>query len=364
MTSDLSADEAGWEAVDEPIQPMPSAGPPWRGLAVGLAIAIAVVLLVVAVTFATRDGGGAPPAPTPTTTGRAADGGGPASTAGGVSGGVNPPLGDGPVTTRQPTPLAIVASDDRRVVVLDQSGAAAPRVLFDLGASTSSDQVPPVIGGVALSADAKTVYFDIVGNPAAGSLNQTPVAGGPIRQLGPGVVPIPSPDGTMLASISALEPDVPATLVVRTLAGANEKRIDLGDGTCGNVAWSPVRQEIAVDICTGGEPVTVALVDIATAGVRQLAPPNGTTWSTPAYKPDGTLTVVEQRNTDAAVVTLTADTTKVATTILRRPSTSITTLDWSAAGDLLVCDVDGIVLVLIGGGKPQQVATGYTAAVW
>ncbi len=135
-------------------------------------------------------------------------------------------------------------------------------------------------------------------------------------------------------------------------------------GTCGNVAWAPTRQELAVDICSGGEPTTVAIVDVASAGVRQLTPPDGVTWSVPAFKPDGTLTLVEQRGDDAVVVTLTPDRSKVAASGLRRSSTTITTIDWSANGDLLVCDADGIVVAAIGGSQAQQVATGYTAGAW
>ena len=111
-------------------------------------------------------------------------------------------------------------------------------------------------------------------------------------------------------------------------------------------------------------PVTVAVVDVASAGLRALTPPDGTTWSVPAFKPDGTLTLVEQRDRDAAVVALTPDRGTVATTILRRPSTTINTVAWSPAGDLLVCDVDGIIIAAVGGTKPSQVATGYTSAAW
>jgi len=256
-----------------------------------------------------------------------------------------------------------VAADDRRVVVLDQSGAAAPRSLFDLGPSGSADQVPPLIGGVSLSGDSRFAYFDVVGNPVAGSLNRVPVAGGTKEELGTGVAPMPSPDGSTLALIEAPEPDVPATLVLRAQDGG-VRRFDLGEGTCGNIAWAPSRREVAVDLCSGGEPVTVAIVDVASAGVRRLAPPEGTTWSIPAFKPDGTLSLVEQRETDAAVVALTPDRTGVAATILRRPSTQINSIDWSAGGDLLMCDTDGIVVAAVGGVKPQQVATGYTSAAW
>ena len=336
----------------------------WRGLAVGLAVGIAVLLLLMAVAVATRGEGddenenetatstsvsgvtvsSAITQSTPSVTGRPSETG-------------------GPPTTRRATPLAIVAADERRVVVLDQSGSAAPRTLFDLGPSTSADEQPPIIGGVSLSGDGRTAYFDVVGMPAASSMNQVPVAGGPKQEIGRGVAPVPSPDGALLASIDAPEPDVPATLVVRPLSGGAERRFDLGDGSCGNLSWSPNRAEVAADICSGGEPVTVVVVDVATGGVRPLTAPEGTTWSVPAFKADGTLTLVEQRENDAAVVALRPDRGGVATTVFRRPSTSINTIDWSAAGDLLVCDVDGIVVGVVGG-KAQQVATGFTSAAW
>ncbi len=342
----------------------PASGTPersWQGLAVGLAIAIAVVLLLVAVALVSRRGGGDDDA-TPATTA-----GSPASSAGGqpgptVTGGQ--PLGTGPATTRQPTPIPIVAADDRRIVVLDQSGSAPPRTLFDLGPSSSSDQEPPTVGGVSLSGDASSAFFDVVGTPAAGAMKRVPVSGGPAEDIGPGVAPVPSPDGSTLALIVAPEPDVPATLVVRAMAGGSERRIDLGEGTCGNIAWAPSRRELAIDLCSGSEPTSVAIVDVASSGVCTLIPPEGLTWSVPGFKPDGTLTLVEQRGADAAVVALTPDRNAVATTILRRPSSSIGTIDWSAAGDLLVCDGDAIVLAAIGGTKPQQVATGFTAAAW
>jgi hypothetical protein len=331
----------------------------WQGLAVGLAIAIAMMLLLVAVAVVTSrsDGDDA----TPTTEPRASttvDGQAVPSVTGGPTGSAGPP------TTRKATPVPIIASDDRRVVVLDQTGAAAPRTLFDLGPSTSSDEAPPGIGGVSLSGDGKSAYFDVVGTPAAGALKRVPVAGGPAEDVGDGVAPVPSPDGALLALIQAPEPDAPATLVLRPLGGGSERRLDLGDGTCGNITWAPSQREVAVDICSGSEPTTVALVDLASAGVRSLTPPDGVTWSVPSFKPDGTLTLVEQRETDAAVVTLKPDRSGVATTLISRPSTTINTIDWSAAGDLLVCDADAILLTAVGGAKPEQVATGFSAANW
>jgi len=272
--------------------------------------------------------------------------------------------GTAPATTRKATPLPIVAANDRRVVVLDQSGSAPPRTLFDLGSSTSSDQEPPLVGGVSLSGDGRNAYFDVVGTPPAGLIRRVPVAGGPAEELGDGVGPSASPDGSLLAVIEAPEPDEPATLLLRPIGGGAVRRINLGDSTCGTVAWAPTRQELAVDICSGGEPTTVAIVDVASAGVRQLTPPDGVTWSVPAFKPDGILTLVEQRGDDAVVVTLTPDRAKVAVSGLRRSSTIITTIDWSANGDLLVCDADGIVVAAIGGTQPQQVATGYTSGAW
>lgn len=328
----------------------------------GLAIAIGIVLLLVAVAVIVSQGDEEPQVAT-TTTARGpstSEPGQPVTTAPG-----QPPPTGGPATTRKATPLAIVAADDRRVVVLDQSGSAAPRTLFDLGDSSPTDNQPPFIGGVALAGDASSVYFDVAGNPEAGAINRVPLAGGRPDELGSGVAPVPSPDGSMLALLKAPEPDVPATVVLRQLSGgSSERRIELGDGSCGNLAWAPSRRELAVDLCSQEEPVTVALIDVATAGIRTLTPPDGTTWSVPAFKDDGTLTLVEQRGSDAAVVTLKPDRSSVATTLLRRPSTRINTIDWSSTGDLLVCDQDAIVIAAIGGTQASQVATGYTAAVW
>jgi hypothetical protein len=327
---------------------------------VGLAISIAVVLLLVAVAIGVRGGGGGDKSATPSAPTTVAGGSRPSPSATAAQ----PPGTTGPPTTRMPTPRSVVAADDQRVVVLDQSGSAAPRTLFDLGPSTSSDQQPPIIGGVSLSADAAFAYFDVVGNGTAGTMSRVPVAGGPKEDLGAGVAPVPSPDGSTLALIDAPDADQPATLVLRPQDGGAARRFDLGEGTCGNIAWAPSRREVAVDLCSAGEPLTVAIVDVASAGVRQLTPPDGTTWSVPAFKPDGTLTLVEERERDAAVVTLTPDRTAVAATVLRRPSTTINSIDWSVAGDLLVCDFDGIIVAAIGGTKPQQIATGYTSAAW
>ncbi len=338
----------------------PPAEQSWKGLAVGLAVSIALVLLVVAVVVASRGGSDDATGPPPTAAGATASTQGtqPVTTPG------QPSETGGPPTTRKPTPRPIIAADDRRIVVLDQSGSAAPRTLFDLGPSQPSDEVPPSIGGVSLGGDGSAAYFDVIGSPLAGAMKQVSVSGSQSQDIGPGVAPVPSPDGSLLAFIEAPEPDVSATLVVRALAGGNERRIDLGDGTCGNISWAPSVRELAVDICSGGEPSTVAVVDVASGGVRPLAPPDGPTWSVPAFKPDGTLTLVEQRGTDAVVVALTPERSAVAATVLRRPSTTINTIDWSAAGDLVLCDADGIVVAVIGGAQAQQVATGFSAAVW
>lgn len=340
--------------------PPPEPGSPehsWRGLAVGLAAGAAVVLLLIAIVAAVGGDDDPEPAVAPATS---------TSVEASVSTAAAVPsvTGTAPETTRKSTPLPIVAADDRRVVVLDQSGSAPPRTLFDLGSSSPSDQEPPLVGGVSLSGDGRNAYFDVVGTPPAGLIRRVPVAGGPAEEIGDGVGPSASPDGSLLAVIEAPEPDQPATLLLRPIGSGAVRRIDLGDGTCGTVAWAPARQEVAVDICSGGEPTTVAIVDVASAGVRQLTPPEGVTWSVPAYKPDGTLTLVEQRDADAVVVTLTPDLARVAASGLRRSSTTIRTLDWSANGDLLVCDADGIVVAAIGGMRPQQVATGYTSGAW
>ena len=365
--------QAGALTTDPGDPPPPSNPPPpaqseqsWRGLTVGLAIGVAVVLLLVAVLLVTRDGDDDPEAQPPGTDAASTV---PSSTPDPTTVPTTAPAAPAqtttaPPTTRRATPLPIVAADERRVVVLDRAGSAPPRTLFDIGPSTSADEAPPLIGGVALSGDGQQVYFDVVGNPIIGSLRRVPLAGGPVEQIGPGVGAVPSPDGSMLALIQAPDPDQPASLVLRPLTGGGERRVDLGDGTCGNVAWSPSSKEVAVDICSGGEPITVALVDAATANLRQLAPPDGVTWAVPAFKPDATLTLVEQRGADAVVVALTPDRARVASSILRRTSTTITTIDWSSAGDLVVCDVDGIVVAAPGGGQPQQVATGYTSATW
>ena len=365
---------AGGDRRSQPPAGPPSGGRPpggpaapgpersWQGATVGLAIAIGVVLLLVAVAVIVSSGGDDDPEVASTTT-SAPGSTQPGSTLTTAAG--QPPVTEGPATTRKATPLSIVAADDRRVVVLDQSGSAPPRTLFDLGPSSPNDTQPPFIGGVAFAPEGSTVYFDIAGNPESGMINRVPLAGGKADEIGPGVAPAPSPDGSMLALLKAPEPDVPATLVLRQLTGgSSERRIELGDGSCGNLAWSPNRREVAVDLCSQEEPVSVAIVDVATAGVRTLTPPEGTTWSVPAFKDDGTLTLVEQRDSDAAVVTLKADRTSVASTLLRRPSTRINTIDWSSAGDLLVCDQDAIVIAAIGGTQAQQVATGYTAAAW
>ena len=328
----------------------------WRGLAVGLAAGAAVILLLIAIVVATGGDDNTEPVVAPATSSSTS----PSSTAAAVPS----VTGTAPATTRKATPLPIVAADDRRVVVLDQSGSAPPRTLFDLGPSSPSDQEPPLVGGVSLSGDGRNAYFDVVGTPPAGLIRRVPVAGGPAEEIGDGVGPSASPDGSLLAVIEAPEPDEPATLLLRPFGGGAVRRIDLGDGTCGTVAWAPTRQALAVDICSGGEPTTVAIVDVASAGVRQLKPPDGVTWSVPAFRPDGTLTLVEQRGEDAVVVTLTPDLAKVAASGLRRSSTTIRTLDWSANGDLLVCDADGIVVAAIGGTQPQQVATGYTSGAW
>ena len=352
--------------ADDPIRAPGPPQPPttersWQGLAVGLSIAIAIVLLLVAVAVIITRGDDDPEATSPTTsaatsttTSAQAD---PAAT-GATS------VATGPPTTRKATPRSIVAADDRRVVVLDQSGAAAPRTLFDLGPSDTSDTNPPFIGGVALSGDGESVFFDVAGTPPTGSIRRVPVTGGQVQELGEGVAPVPSPDGSLLALLKSPEPDVPAIVLVRPLGGGAERRFELGEGSCGNVAWAPSGRELAVDLCTQQEPLTVALIDVASGGIRTLSPPDGLTWSVPAFKADGTLTLVEQREADAAVVALTPDRNRVASTILRRPSTTITTIDWSASGDLVVCDADAIVLAAVGGGTPEQVATGFSAAAW
>ncbi len=349
---------------DPPPPPNPAASPPgsaepersWRGLTVGLAGGIALVLLLIAVLIATKGDGKPAAQQSSTTTTTGLDPTTSASSSPRQTAASTP-------TTRKPTPLPIVAADERRVVVLDQSGVAPPRILFDLGPSAPSDLTPPIIGGASLSPDAGQAYFDVVGTPPVGSLRRVPVGGGTPAEIGVGVSPSPSPDGSLLALIQTPEPDV-ASLVLRPVPAGPERRIDLGDGTCGNIAWAPSRQEIAVDICPGGEPSTVVIIDVATAGLRRLAPPEGVTWSVPAFKPDGTLTLVEQRGPDAVVVSLTPDRTRVAASILRRASTSILTIDWSSAGDLVVCDTDGIMVAAIGGGPPQQVTTGFSSAVW
>lgn len=265
--------------------------------------------------------------------------------------------------TTTPLPATVVAVDEQRVLVLDRASGTVVRTLFDLGPSSPDDPAPASVGGVTLSRDGQAVFFDLVGDPVGGALRRVPFAGGPPEDLGPGHSPTPSPDGVLLAAVRPGDDQSNEgrdTVVLRGADGT-ERTVPLGAASCGSLSWSPDGARLAADVCEGGEPTTTLVIDVATARVTTLTPPLGVVWTAPAYRADGTLTLAEGRSGGTVVVTV-AD-GRVTGDVLRRSST-IVSLDWDAAGDLVFCEADGGLYVAAAGRPPVLVGARYQAAAW
>jgi len=183
--------------------------------------------------------------------------------------------------------------------------------------------------------------------------------GGQAEELGPGRAPTPSPDG---ATLAFLRPSEPGRDVIVLRGDGPERVVPLGAQACGKVAWAPRSDRLAVDLCSDGEPTTVAEVDATAARATTLKPPGGVRWIAPAYRGDDVLTLAEDRSGDSVVVTVVAG--RVTGTVLRRDRTTVVCIDWDRARSLLFCEADGSVWVDPDEGDAHVVGTGYHTAVW
>jgi hypothetical protein len=266
--------------------------------------------------------------------------------------------------TTTPPPPPVLAASDQKLVLLDGATGKAIRTLFDLGASKATDVSPPSVGSAALSADGQTAFFDVVSDQSTGTMKRVPTRGGTAEDLGAGRAPTPSPNGAVLAFLRA-NPGHADTVVLR---GADGTELQAGLGgddvtACGTVAWSPDSKHLAVDLCSNGEPTTVAEVDAVAAKATVLSPPESVRWTAPAYRADGPLTLAEDRNGDAVVVTV-ANGKVTGAPILRRGRTTLVCLEWDKGTSLLFCEADGSIWASPAGGDPHVLGTGYHAAAW
>jgi hypothetical protein len=331
---------------------------PGRGRAVAIALGVAAALLAVVLiaVVATRGGGSSSPTGVGTTTTTAAvttTSVAPSTTAAAAA----------TTTTNLPAPASVLAADDQKLVLLDSATGRAVRTLFDLGPSQPTDREPPSIRSAALSADGQTAFFDVVAETTA-TMKRVPTRGGTADDLGAGRAPTPSPNGAVLAYLRT-NPGHADSVVLRGIDGTEHQSGLGGDdvSACGSVAWSPDSRRVAVDLCTNGEPTTVAEIDVPSAKATILRPPATVRWIAPAYRPDGVLTLAEDRDGDAVVVTV-VDGKATGQPILRRDRTTITCLDWDRGTSLLFCEADGSIWVDPADADAHVVGTGYHVGAW
>ncbi|CAN5127568.1 hypothetical protein BH18ACT4_BH18ACT4_13020 [soil metagenome] len=224
----------------------------------------------------------------------------------------------GPAVPAAPPPLVVALTEGGRLVVIDAGTGAQVRELAFHGDPAEADD-PTVEGStsfieaVGVAPDGGTVYYSTCCEPAPGSTFQVPIGGGEPERVADGGYPAVSPDGTSLAVVdSAFGVKVSDSLQLPLDFGRFILVDDPLTVAPRSAAWSPDGTQLAVDIsgdyehadAAPAERVVVIVEATATRldEGRRLTPPGGTTWSSPAFRPDGTLIVIETADGVAAVL--------------------------------------------------------------
>lgn len=239
---------------------------------------------------------------------------------------------------------------DGAVVVVDASSGAVVREL-----ARASDPTVPQTGesgqytyvrSVALSLDGATAYFGLSPEPARGSVEQVPVAGGEARSAGYGVHPGPGPDGALATSGES-------GLQIHSSDGAE---IPLGSASYGPAAWSPDGRLVAVEEFNVDTPSDIVMFDLV-AGTSAVLP-DLDNYGLPVFRNDGRLVVARG---GAARVVRVSDGVVVASFDY---GGEVVDQAYDATGTwLLVTMADGRVR-WFGGGQQGELGTGYRAAAW
>ncbi|MGH9223252.1 MAG: hypothetical protein ACRD2W_05605 [Acidimicrobiales bacterium] len=209
-----------------------------------------------------------------------------------------PVAGDPPPNSPKPrTSIAVplrppdsaVAATDQRLVTLNALTGAETRELMKLPPLRPQPEVAPTrFEHVAVTPDGTTVYYVTCCEPAVGFTQQVPRSGGTSTAFADGMSPAASPDGSTVAVANGV---LGVALLTRDgrVVGLIRTRPDLA--TLNWVAWSPDSQQLAV-VAMNRLFVVPSGANSLTEG-RELMAPSGRTWSSPVFRTDGSLLVIE-----------------------------------------------------------------------
>jgi WD40 repeat protein len=206
---------------------------------------------------------------------------------------------DEPVPGGLPRSFFAVTTTGHLVEISTETGETIKELAF-IGDPTDvpdgAEIAPNFIYGVALPPAGELLYYEECCEPASGVVDRISYEGGAAEAVNEGSNPAVSPDGRYLATsdtagtsivaTNGVTGQVPYPLVARfdsTVTGHQSR-----------VAWSLDGRHLYVEVFSGDVTSSIAVLAFDGSSLlveRQLIPPEGEAWTSPAVRADGTLVV-------------------------------------------------------------------------
>lgn len=196
--------------------------------------------------------------------------------------------------------VLVAAAASGRLVRIDAKTGKTSSVI---GTFQDSDQKGQLLGGIALSQDKQTVYFDLNDNGSCQpKIMSAPVDGGTARFVVNGSSPKVSSDGASLAYVQHIDCDRDQ-VVIRSLSSGTETVVGTTSANrIASLTWSPDDRFLVAD-ARYADPTMNKLVRIPSDKTNNIdstpsviAPTGaaGTVYEYPSFLPDGRLFVSER----------------------------------------------------------------------
>lgn len=277
----------------------------------------------------------------------------------------------------RPNVLVGAAASGRLVNIDAESG----KTTSVIGVFKNADETGQLLGGLALSKDQRSVYFDVNdGNSCQPRIMQVPIDGGTPTLVVNGSAPAMSNDGRSLAYVRHLDCKK-VEVIERVLANGEESVI--GTTSAGEIAamtWSPRDERIVVDVRyedSSKNRLAIATTNEqsnldAVRAIDASALPAGTVYEWPSFLPDGRVFVSErccvgqaQGKPSSRLVILDIDKPKDAKVIaigVAAKSHTSNASDASGAHLLYLSGQD--LMVSDDGRRPSPISYGLLGATW
>lgn len=286
-----------------------------------------------------------------------------------------------PVSAQQSAsrPKVLVgAAVSGRLVNIDSTTGKTISVIGVFQDETEKGQL---LGGLALSSDEKSVYFDLHDNESCTpKIMRSSIAGGAPTFVVNGSTPSLSADGTTLAYVQHVDCNH-EQVVARSLSSGQERIITTETSShIASIAWSPDGSDVILDVREGDadknrlviarieSPADLKTLSSVHIGVGQT----GTVYEWPAYLPDGRLFVSERccaildvKRSASRLLTVnlrSADDVKVIAIGVASKSHTSTASDATGTHLLYLSGQD--LMVSDNASRPSPIAYGLVGATW